>query len=141
MFWLRKCSTLPSTGICTSTSDGGKPIPSLVVTDLSSSGTNDEVVAEGIEMMKIDYGVDTDADGSVDHYYAAAAVTNWSQVLTVRIGLIVRGDTLDTYLDTDTYNMPSGYTYPATPFTTSTGNFQRRLVVKELMVRNRVRRG
>jgi len=62
-------------------------------------------VAEGVEMMKVELGVDTDADGVVNKYVPAnntdadsnLAVTNkaqrdiaWRKVLSVRIALLVR---------------------------------------------------
>jgi type IV pilus assembly protein PilW len=39
--------------------------------------------------MQILYGVDTTADGAVDSYSTADAVANWSQVLGVRISLLM----------------------------------------------------
>jgi hypothetical protein len=62
-------------------------------------------IADGVEMMKVEFGVDTNADGNVDKYVPAdntdadsnLAVTNktqrdiaWRKVLSVRIALLVR---------------------------------------------------
>lgn len=62
-------------------------------------------IADGVESMRVEYGVDTDADGNVDKYVRAdntdadsnLAVTNktqrdiaWRKVLSVRISLLVR---------------------------------------------------
>lgn len=49
-----------------------------------------EELVEGVENMQILYGVDTDNDHSVNSYVTASAVTNWDQVIAVRIGLLVR---------------------------------------------------
>lgn len=48
-----------------------------------------EELAEFVEDMQLTYGVDTDGDNRVDLYRAADAVTDWSQVKTVRIRLLV----------------------------------------------------
>jgi type IV pilus assembly protein PilW len=62
-------------------------------------------IADGVEAMKVEFGVDTDADGNVDKYVPAnnadadsnLVVTNktqrdiaWRKVLSVRIALLVR---------------------------------------------------
>lgn len=136
-FWLRKCSTLVS-GSCTSAADDGNPLPSLVVTDLAKSGTNTLVVAEGVEMLKFEYGVDTTGDRIVDRYDKAGNITstNWNNVLTVRVSMILRGDALDSFTDGTSYDMTSTYSF--TPSGTAQ-RYQRRLLVKELQIRNRFR--
>jgi type IV pilus assembly protein PilW len=65
----------------------------------AASGQEQELV-EGVESMQVRYGVDTTAtpDGVVDVYVAAKgplgdatdSVTDWSRVVSVRIGLLVR---------------------------------------------------
>ena len=72
---------------------------------MGSDGLAAQEIAEGVEMMKVELGVDTDADGAIDKYVPAnnteadsnLAVTNkaqrdiaWRKVLSVRIGLLVR---------------------------------------------------
>jgi type IV pilus assembly protein PilW len=60
-------------------------------------------IADGVEMMKVEFGVDTNADGNVDKYVPAddadtnLSATNktqrdiaWRKVLSVRIALLVR---------------------------------------------------
>lgn len=58
-----------------------------------------EELAEYVEDMQLTYGVDTDANGTVDQYVAASAVTDWSLVKTVRIRLLV-GSPEDRVTDT-----------------------------------------
>ena len=56
---------------------------------------------EGVEYMHLLYGVDGDADGAPDQYQKADGVANWNNVVSVRIGLLIR--TVDEYgRDTDT---------------------------------------
>jgi type IV pilus assembly protein PilW len=51
---------------------------------------NIEEIAEGVENMQVRYGVDTDNDRAADSYLAANAVTDWSNVVSVRVYLLVR---------------------------------------------------
>jgi type IV pilus assembly protein PilW len=54
------------------------------------NGKNNEVV-EGVESMSITYGRDTNDDSVPDAYYSASGVgTNWAQVKSVRIEILVR---------------------------------------------------
>ena len=91
-------------------------------------------VVEGIEMMKFEYGIDTNNDLLVDGYRPPASITNWAQVLSVRIGLVVLGDARDQFSDTSTYTMPGGYSH-AVPAAFS--GFQRFQFVREVQIRNR----
>jgi type IV pilus assembly protein PilW len=69
----------------------------------TGDGLAPQEVAEGVEMMKIEFGVDTDADGAINEYVPAddtgtnLAATNkaqrdvaWRKVLSVRIALLLR---------------------------------------------------
>lgn len=54
-------------------------------------GANNPVeLVEGIEDMQVLYGVDTDNNGAPDYYVPAADVANMSQVISIRINLLVR---------------------------------------------------
>jgi len=82
-----------------------------------------EELIEGVENMQVLYGVDTDGDNSVDNYRAASAVTNWDQVIAVRVGLLVRSvneiakfpDDTKTYSINGTVINPLGNGTPAAP--------------------------
>lgn len=52
-------------------------------------GPPDEVV-EGVDSLQVLYGVDTDANRIVDAYEPANNVTDWSAIVSVRVGLLVR---------------------------------------------------
>ncbi len=66
----------------------------------------EEILSE-VENMQILYGEDTSSDGNVDGYVTADHVGDWSRVLSVRIGLLVRSATevAKGELDTDTYTI------------------------------------
>jgi type IV pilus assembly protein PilW len=57
-----------------------------------ASAAQAEELAEGVESMQFQYGQDTDNDAviSVDEYRSANLVTDWNQVLSVRVALLVR---------------------------------------------------
>lgn len=66
--------------------------PALFVRPLSSTagaGVAQELV-EGVEDMQIQYGEDTDADGSPNYYVSADAVVTWTSVVSVRLSLLMR---------------------------------------------------
>lgn len=84
--------------------------PALFQRRLALSGTTVALAAqelvEGVDTMQILYGVDTDLDGSVDDYRAASTVTDWAEVVAVRIGLLLRSpEEYGTEVDTATYNV------------------------------------
>jgi len=47
-------------------------------------------LVEGVEMMQVRYGEDTNNDGTVDAYVDAGNVGDWTNVRSVRIGLLLR---------------------------------------------------
>ena len=65
-------------------------------------------LADGVENMQIQYGLDTTGDGVVDgsSYVTADAVTDWNQVAAVRLSLLMVGtdDNLATSNQTYNYN-------------------------------------
>lgn len=65
-----------------------------VVTGTTAAPAAQRLV-DGVEMLQLTFGEDTDGDDAADTYRTANAVANWSQVHTARIGLLVR--TVDQY--------------------------------------------
>lgn len=47
-------------------------------------------LVEGVERMELEFGVDTNGDTVVDEYRTANAVTNWADVFSVSVALLVR---------------------------------------------------
>ncbi|MBB6091840.1 type IV pilus assembly protein PilW [Povalibacter uvarum] len=47
-------------------------------------------IAQDIEQMQILFGVDTTSDSVVDDYVAADAVRDWREVLSIKVGLLIR---------------------------------------------------
>lgn len=99
-----------------STDNGqGQAIPTLKRIEFDGELFTEVPLVEGIEELHLEYGLDTNADGAADVYvadpttYACAgctAITNWANVVTVRISLLARNleATLD-YTDTKRYTL------------------------------------
>jgi len=65
-----------------------------------------EELVEGVQQMQLQFGLDTNGDAVVDNYVAADAVTDWSQVYSVSIALLVRSlEEYDTDRDVRTYQL------------------------------------
>ncbi len=64
-------------------------IPSLyrLISDRSPAA---EELVEGVENMQILYGIDSDGDGTVNQYLPASNALDFSQVISVRIALLLR---------------------------------------------------
>ena len=124
---------------------GRGPVPTLNMLRLQSDSLQAEQLDDGIELLTFSYGVDSDDDGQVDAYRNAAEISNWQQVLSVRVAFIARGDELDSYTDTQQYPIAADRCYgPASSacplkYSAAAARFQRRLVIKEIQLRNRER--
>jgi type IV pilus assembly protein PilW len=67
------------------TNTSGEPIFSLASQDING---NESILADGVEDLKVSYGVDTTGDGSADSFLSAQQITNnnqWGDVLNVRV--------------------------------------------------------
>ncbi len=73
------------------TTGGGNAVTSLYFRDrpIASGGVTSAAteLVEGVENLQLAYGIDDDGDRSVDRYAGAASVTDWEEVLSVRVEL------------------------------------------------------
>lgn len=147
IYFVSPCSVMSNESTCRSTDDGGKPIPTLKMKELSASGAmTTTALVEGIENMQIDYGIDTTGDGSPDGQFVAttAAVADWANLVALRVHLLARStESSAGYVDPKTYSM--GYDSAAavqtvTPATDAYGNnvrsYKRRLFSQLIRVVN-----
>lgn len=107
-------------------------IPSLFMDENGGAATE---LVEGIEDLQILYGVDDNTlTPGVDHYVHANEVTDWSHVLSVRIGVLARTPgTTEAEFDTNTYQVLD----QARTFTAADKDRNRRRVfVATILVRN-----
>jgi hypothetical protein len=106
---------------------GGTAVPSLFRVRLDDNGQPvREEVLPGIEQFQVQYGINDqylDAD--------ALALTDWADVVTARIWLLVRAECSETgFIDNTTYNMGDQAYLPAEQ------NFRRQLYSSVVMIRN-----
>jgi type IV pilus assembly protein PilW len=117
----------------------GDAVPALYrYTSVAGTATTQELI-EGVERMEILYGVDTDADSVPDSYLAAGAAglttaANWSNVISVRIAILVRtiNENFNINEDTNTYTLLDAAAYdPADE------HLRRRVFTTTVQIRNR----
>ena len=149
IYFVSPCS-MPSGANCSNAADGGKPIPTLKMLELSAAGNTTTMITtplvEGIENMQIDYGIDTTGDGSPDGQFVAttAAVADWANLVALRVHLLARSTEPSAgYVDPKTYSMgfnSTGALQTVTPSTDSYGNnvqpYKRRLFSQLIRVVN-----
>jgi hypothetical protein len=92
---------------------------------------------EGIENFQVDYGRDTDGDGSPDGAaYTAdpATIPNWMQVMTVQLYILARNTDVSTgYTDNKTYQLGTVGTITPTGAATQ---FRRHVYTSVVRVKN-----
>jgi type IV pilus assembly protein PilW len=99
--YLSRLYYLSNCGVC-SPDDG---VPTLKVRELRGNAIVERIVADGIEDLQFEFGLDSTGDGVVDSYVASGAATDWPNVIAVRVRLISRGATASPgYLDDKTYD-------------------------------------
>jgi len=105
--------------------------PALFRTDTSGANSSTEELVEGIENMQLLYGIDSDADGSVNQFIRASDVTDWDPVHSVRISLLLRS--IEDNVTTD----PQSYRLEGTTVTPSDHRL-RTVVTATIGLRNRL---
>lgn len=117
IYFVSPCSRPASGTTCTAAADGGRPIPTLKRLELAlnpGSGSLEwrlESIAEGIENLQIDYGMDGSGDGVPDGALVtvAAAAADWSNVAAAQVHVLARNPKMTPgHADTKTYNLGVG---------------------------------
>lgn len=108
--------------------------PALYRTNtVTGTATNTQELVEDVADMQIEYGRDTNADGSADSYSDAAGVgTNWQQVVSARISLLLVSP------ENNVVASPQTYSYMGVPV--KAGTSDRRLyqvLTSTIALRNR----
>ena len=100
----------------------------------TTAGT--EELVEGVENLQIRYGEVTGSDRSPTHYGTALEVSNWQNVVSIRIGMLLStvANTADGQYGTD---VDSGtYTVNGTDVTPPSERRMRKIFVSTIMLRN-----
>jgi type IV pilus assembly protein PilW len=112
---------------CTAAADDGIPVPTLKMLELGNGAFTTVTLAEGIEQLQFDYGIDTlgsdgnpghdgVADGALSACSPSCTADQWSSVVSVQVNLIARNtEQSPNYTDDKTYNLGTFgvYTPPA----------------------------
>lgn len=131
IYYVAKCNVPASGATCNGvTDDGGKSIPTLRMLELvaGTSGPTLQTfgIAEGIEHLQVEFGLDGDGDGVADGAFvkcegATCTTTNWSNVVAARVFIVARNtETSPGHIDSKTYSIGSS------DYTTATGDAFRR---------------
>ena len=113
IYFISPCSA-PAGATCTASDDGGNPTPTLKRLELGVNAAGATAfsmvpLAEGVENIQLDYGLDSTAalDGSPHTYTTAPpASADWPNVMAVRVNLLARNnDATGGYSDTKIYNL------------------------------------
>ncbi|MEE8526945.1 MAG: PilW family protein [Gammaproteobacteria bacterium] len=90
-----------------------------------------ECIAQGIEDLQAEFGIDTDGDGAAEFFAANPTPAEMGQAVSVRVFLLARSVNNDTRYDNDkTYNLSNAPAY------TPNDNFHRRVFATTVLVRN-----
>jgi type IV pilus assembly protein PilW len=114
-------------------------VPSLCRWDLLVN-TNPTLVAEGVENMQVEFGIDLDKDGAVNKYEASPSTADLQTAVNLRLFILSRSRDPDPlYTNTKTYNLGSvSVTYPLV--TGTPDNYYRRVYTSTLPLRNIINR-
>ena len=117
---------------------GASGEPALMRKDLAGGvfGAGQELV-EGVEGLRVLYGEDLNSDRSADVYVWPAAVTDWTRVVSIRLGLLVRTPQQSGQdLDTRVYDLLADAGSAADNFDPADDKRQRRLFSSTIQIRN-----
>jgi type IV pilus assembly protein PilW len=103
----------------------------------SGGAPRSDEIAEGVDRLEVQYGVDTTNDGRVDDYVDAGDIVSWDRVYSVQVALLARApDEYGTDLDGQEYVLFS------TPDEITAGPFndraQRKVFTATVAVRNTI---
>lgn len=97
-------------------------------------GNNAEVVVDGVETIKVEYGIDDNNDLNVDKYVNASGVTDWSEIVSVKISLVMINT--DPNQNTDVAVGDSAYFLDGIEYKPKDGRL-RQVFTKTIALRNR----
>ena len=83
-------------------------IPTLKRLELTSAGLQVSPIAEGIENLQFDYGLDADGDGAPETPFVVdpSTPTNWTNLVALQVALLARNvESSPGYTDDKTYNL------------------------------------
>ncbi len=73
----------------------GNSIPALFWKTIKGGKPSSEELLSGVEHLQVEYGVDSNANGTPNQYKNASQVSNWDNVKVVRVSVLVRSECPD----------------------------------------------
>lgn len=109
-----------------------QPIPALFRKTLNSHGVPEaEELVSGIEDLQLQYGLDSDHNGAVDLYTDASAISQWQQVIAIKLWILARAECPEAdYKNSHTYILGNKTFAPR-------DNYRRQLHSTTVALRNR----
>lgn len=105
---------------------------------MDGSQNQDQELVEGVESLQVRYGLDTDPepDGTLNGTYVpATGVTDWAQVIAVRVSLLMRSATR---VDPNMASASAPVNGTTFTFPTTGDRFDRRVFTTTVALRNRI---
>ncbi|NCO72258.1 MULTISPECIES: PilW family protein [Shewanella] len=118
--------------------DGDIPVLRRRTLSINNGMNNEEQLVEGIENMRVLYGVDSNADGTADSYMPAENVTtlmwdNDNEIVSLKVFLLVRSSDKDrSYTNDTTYQLGDKKIGPLKD------NYRRKIVSTTIVLENRI---
>jgi len=118
--------------------DGDIPVLRRRTLSINNGMNNEEQLVEGIENMRILYGVDSNADGTADSYMPVENVTsltwdNEKRIVALKVFLLVRSSEKDrSYTNDTTYQLGDKKIGPLND------NYRRKVVSTTIVLENRI---
>lgn len=138
VYFVAKCRTgLGTNGNCSGAA-GEDTIPTLKRLELTTDGAAPTMtlvpLVEGIEFMKVRYGLDTNNDGIIDSTVSTpSSLADWQNVLMAEVRLLARNaDASGSYADSKTYDL-GAYTFTPSGSATS---YKRHLFTQQIYITN-----
>ncbi len=113
-------------------------VPTLYRLGLDTNGTpRAQEMVRGVENLQVQYGEDSNNNGSPDQYKNADDVTDWTMIKSVRLWLLLRDECPSSgYVNQNTYVMGDFGEENNPPGFTPNDNFRRHLYTTTVMLRN-----
>ncbi|HUO44607.1 MAG TPA: PilW family protein [Burkholderiales bacterium] len=103
VYYIRPCSRPAAGTTCDGvTDDAGFPIPTLARQELVGSAMTEVPLVEGVDLISFQYGIDNNpnpGDGVADIFTTTPAAGDWSNVVAVRVSVLVRSPHLSSSYD------------------------------------------
>jgi type IV pilus assembly protein PilW len=110
-------------GTCSNCAGSGDGIPTLRRTEWIDGALRDLPIAEGVENLQVEYGLDTNNDGTPDSFGTHGSVTSvtpatWDNVIAVRIHLLTRAtERTNGYVESRSFRLGPDVTINASSLT------------------------